>query len=106
MAERHIREDYVSCDWCKKELSGSRCTKGTDIERILLGNLSLGKKHEVKKTEENQVDILTYEYRWGPVSYFNGLEFDLCDDCQSKLIEHIKSFIFTRELIDAQLGGD
>lgn len=106
MAERHLREDYISCDWCKKELSGMRCSQTTDIERVLLGNFTFQKQHETKK-EKNVRWEPTDSYSFAPASgYFNGLSFDLCATCRVNLTEHIKEFITTNSVIDQTLSTD
>jgi len=92
MGERHIRvaEDYISCDWCRKELKGLRCTDGTDIERIVVGNIQT--KRNISKTRRWSSFDSYSGYSTEQVA-LTGLELDLCEDCKKKFFDHIQSFI-------------
>jgi hypothetical protein len=103
MGERHIRvsEDYISCDWCKKELQGLKCTTGTDIEGIVIGNIQTKREHSSRIRSwyssgyyPNQQLVLT------------GLEMDLCMDCKKKFFDHIQSFISAQFVENKEIGAD
>lgn len=97
MGERHIKEDYVNCDWCNKELAGFRCSKETDMERMLLGNVTGTYVSGGFNSGYTRQQML-----------FTGLEIgDLCADCREKLYEHVQSFITTAKYVEKQvIQGD
>lgn len=103
MGERHIKEDYVSCDWCNKELEGFRCSKETDMERMLLGNV-IGDTVRMDSGFSN-----SYGSSYSRMQIlFTGLEIgDLCAECRKKLYDHIKSFITTAKYVEKKvIQGD
>lgn len=103
MGERHIKEDFISCDWCNKEVKGFRCSKETDMERMLLGNVVGDTVH---------MDSGFSSFSSGSYSrqqiLFTGLEIgDLCAECRKKLYDHIKSFITTAKYVEKKvIDGD
>lgn len=97
MGERHYREDFVSCDWCHKEVSGFRCEKSSNIERVVLGNISRNPKHE----DSDELILRHYD-----IQYLNGISMDLCSDCQKLLFNHVNEFIKTKQEIDSVVRGD
>ncbi len=101
MGERHIKEDYVNCDWCNKELAGFRCSKDTDMERMLLGNVT-------GTTEQYQSGFGSYSSYSRQQILFTGLEIgDLCADCRKKLYDHVQSFITTAKYVEKKvIQGD
>ena len=100
MGERHIKEDYVSCDWCKVEQVGFRCSKESSIEKLFLGKVN---------TSYESIDRGWSGYSGGrSVVKFTGLDVgDLCVDCRKKLYEHIQSFIPTAKYVENEvIHGD
>ena len=100
MGERHIKEDYISCDWCGKEESGFRCSKETDMERMLLGNVTgnvVSANSGFGSYSSYRTEIL-----------FTGLDIgDLCAGCRKKLYDHVQSFIKTANYVEKQvIHGD
>ncbi len=102
MGERHIKEDYVSCDWCGREESGFRCSKESSIERMLLGNV-IG---DVSQYESSGFGSYSTYSRQRIL--FTGLDVgDLCAECRKKLYDHVKSFITTAKYVEKQeIQGD
>jgi len=99
MGERHIKEDYISCDWCKVEQKGFRCSKDSGIEKLFLGKINTDQKY-------NNIDWSGTHYPSTTVK-FTGLDVgDLCVDCRKKLYEHIQSFIPTVEYVEDKVIKD
>ncbi len=103
MGERHIKEDYVNCDWCNKELAGFRCSKETDMERMLLGNVVGDMVHMNSSGFGSSYSSYSRQQ-----ILFTGLEIgDLCADCRKKLYDHVKSFITTAKYVEKKvIQGD
>lgn len=103
MGERHIKEDYVSCDWCGKEESGFRCSKETGMEKMLLGNVIGDMIHM-----NNNSGFGSYNAYSRTQILFTGLDIgDLCAECRKKLYDHIQSFITTAKYVEKQvIHGD
>ena len=103
MGERHIKEDYVSCDWCGKEETGFRCSKETGIERMLLGNV-IGDMVHMNSSGFGS----SYSSYSRQQILFTGLEIgDLCAECRKTLYDHIKSFITTAKYVEKKvIQGD
>ena len=101
MGERHIKEDYVSCDWCGIEKSGFRCSNETDMERMLLGNVT-------GDTVRMESGFSSYSSYSRMQILFTGLEIgDLCAECRKKLYDHVKSFIATAKYVEKKaIQGD
>jgi len=99
MGERHIKEDYVSCDWCKAEQEGFRCSKESGIEKLFLGKVDVDSRYASGGFGSG--------YQQTTVN-FTGLDVgDLCVDCRKKLYEHIQSFIPTAKYVENEvIHGD
>jgi len=93
MTERHIKEDYITCDWCNVEQTGMRCSDTSDIEKVRIGNFRL---------EYPQNSHL----RWNVSRQLihTGLDLgDLCKDCRKKLYEHLKTFLTQANSVKKQV---
>ena len=99
MGERHIKEDYVSCDWCGVEQVGFRCSKESGIEKLFLGKVIANSRYSDGGFGSS--------YRETTIK-FTGLDVgDLCVDCRKKLYEHIQTFIPTAKYVeDEVIHGD